>query len=143
MSKGFGYHVSDSQRRREVIDNEVAIAQFDRVLALPFDLPAWATDGVAEPYAVALTSAEHAAAFGLTVAQAAELADAVDAGPIEWLAEARSVDLAAGWYKRAQDLAADLDRMYGDRIYSREHTRKLRADCVRRLRTAKNALGER
>jgi hypothetical protein len=136
----WAYPVSETTRRREVEENTCILRQVDAWLATGLALPSWCTESDAAVVDVALTSEAYAAALGVSVEDAAALADYCDRGDIAWLHAAREVEVR-GWYKRGEATYDRLVSMYGRHVEIPAEAKKSRAAAVRRLRTAKNALG--
>lgn len=144
-SSGFGYTVSAADRAKEVNENTALLAQLDALLALKLPLPTWCTDGCADLFSVILESADNATKFGYSVNDAADLACYVDANTDDaryaWFADAVAAPERKGWYAAAKAKLAETEARFGTRLYTETYLRELRALTVRRLRTAKNALG--
>lgn len=136
----WAYPVSEATRRREVAENEGIIRKIDAWLALGLPLPSWCTDGDASVVDVVLTSETYATAMGVSVEEAAVLADYCDRGDIEWLRAAREGEVP-GWYTRGTAIYERLMVTYGQHVEAPAAAKASRATAVRRLRTAKNALG--
>lgn len=94
---------------------------------------------------VVLECEENAAKVGLSVDDAADLACYLDL-PTErpqyaWLADAIAAPERKGWYAKSKATVERIEATYGRNLYASERLKSDRKDAVRRLRTAKNALG--
>ena len=134
----WAYRVSDTTRRAEVTENETLIAQYDARLRLP-ELPTAYSEGVIESYYIVAYFSEFAAGMGCSGATLRALIEYVEANdsPL-WNG---LPDPGKDWYAIGKAEVARIANAFGSHIYTIAHTKKLRADAMRRRRVARNALG--
>lgn len=134
----FAYPVSTEQRMAEISENEKTISQIDCLLSLSLCLPLKSLYGPPDIQDYAIATQQNAIAFGFDYKQAYEISNYTEINP-EWL-NASDCPLDSGWYTRASRAVELLKDKYGEKVYTQEEYKYNRAQAVRRLRTARNAL---
>ena len=140
----WAFEVSDNQRRAEIIENEQWIRQIDAAAAAGLHAVVDAVpnnSGFVDTAWMPFLGIEVARAMGLDDAALGSLADYCDINrdheSLAWVPDSPE----RGWYQIGAKALTDLRDRFGESVDTTAAAKVNRNRAVRRLRTAKNALG--
>ena len=140
---GYGYYVSEAKRRSYLATVEAEIAQYDRLIKLAEFLPKTPEEVEKIEYVswLAISTPEHAAAFGVSVLEAVCLAhcdefypawiEAIFSGDSDLFTIKPGRSAPHGWRAIGAAATARIEREYGEAALTLETVKHFRKRSVR------------